>query len=251
MSDADAAIRPPIWAGVLVPPANPTIEPELHRLLPPSIALFVSRFSVMPGTTLEERNHRYLDSYPLAVKSFGEMKLSALLIGLTGPSYRLMPEGDAALMQELSVLAGGMPVATASHAIAQALSAIGARRLCLFSPYPEWLTDSAIAYWKQAGHEIVQVVKTSETLRAYQLTTEEVSGALARVDHDAIDATVMSGTGMLTLPAILAARRHVKKPILSSNICAAWWLARTVGTQVASPMLAAAAPELAKLCSPD
>ena len=114
MSDADAAIRPPIWAGVLVPPANPTIEPELHRLLPPSIALFVSRFSVMPGTTLEERNHRYLDSYPLAVKSFGEMKLSALLIGLTGPSYRLMPEGDAALMQELSVLAGGMPVATAS-----------------------------------------------------------------------------------------------------------------------------------------
>ena len=246
MSDAEAAIRPSIWAGMLVPPANPAIEPEMHRLLPPSIALFVARFGVMPGTTLEERNHRYLDNYPLAVKSFGDMKLAAMVIGLTGPSYRLMPYGDAALMQELSAITGGMPVATASHAIAQALHAIGARRLCLVSPYPGWLTDSAVAYWKQAGCEIAQVIKMSETFRAYELTSDEVADAIARVDHDAIDATVMSGTGMLTLPAILDARRRIDKPILSSNICAAWWLARTVRTPVASPLLAAAAPELAR-----
>ena len=44
---------------------------------------------------------------------------------------------------------------------------------------------------------------------AYELTTDEVRAALAHVDQDRVDATVMSGTGMLTLPAILAARRTV------------------------------------------
>ena len=91
-----------------------------------------------------------------------------------------------------------VPVETASHAIAQALATLGARRLCLVSPYPEWLTNEAIAYWREAGFEVVQVVKGSESFRAYELTDEEVGAALARTDDGAIDATVLSGTGMLT-----------------------------------------------------
>ena len=103
----------------------------------------------MPDTTLEQRNRRYLDLYRDAVRSFGEMKLAAMVIGLTGPSYRLLPAGDLALTRELTALAG-VPVirrATRSHKRSRRSRA---RRLCLFSPYPEWLTDEAIAYWRMA-----------------------------------------------------------------------------------------------------
>jgi maleate isomerase len=58
---------------------------------------------------------------------------------------------------------------------------------------------------------------------------------------------VMSGTGMLTLPAILAARRTVAKPILSSNLCSAWWLLRTASQRTGSALFTRAAPELAAL----
>jgi maleate isomerase len=238
-------VRPETWAGVLVPPANPAVEPELQRCIAPAIALFAARFAVMPGTTLEQRNRRYVELYRDAVRSFGDMKVAAMIIGLTGPSYRLMPDGDLALTQELTALAGGVPVETASQAIAKALKALGARRLCLVSPYPEWLTNEAIAYWRGAGHEIVQIVKVSESFRAYELTGDEIGAALARIDNDAIDATVMSGTGMLTLPAILAARRAGSKPILSSNLCSAWWLLRATSQREGSSMFGRATPELA------
>ena len=240
-------VRPAPWAGVLVPPANPSVEPELQRLLSPVMTLYAARFAVMPGTTLEERNRRYLEQYRSAVTGFGDLGLAAMVIGLTGPSYRLLAAGDIALARELTAIAGGTPVTTASRAIALALAALGARRLCLFSPYPDWLTAEAVAYWSDAGHEVVQVIKVSETFRAYQLTNDEIAAALAGVDHARVDATVMSGTGMLTLPAILAARHAGSKPILSSNLCSAWWLLRTAAQRSRSPWFDRTAPELAAL----
>ena len=57
----------------------------------------------------------------------------------------------------------------------------------------------------------------------------------------------MSGTGMLTLPTILASRTSSALPFLSSNICCAWWLMRAAGVTETSAMFGAASPELARL----
>jgi maleate isomerase len=243
-SDVES-IRPAAWAGVLVPPSNPTVEPELQCLLAPAMTLFAARFATMPGTTIEERNERYLALYRDAVTAFGELKLAAIVIGLTGPSYRLRPARDLELMRELTAHAGGIPVATASQCIAQALTAIGARRIALLSPYSDGLTREASHYWRDAGLEVLQIVKISDTFRAYSLTGDEVTAALARVEQRDVDTVVMSGTGMLTLPAVLAARQSGSKPLLSSNLCSAWWLLRTAGQRAASALFARAAPELA------
>lgn len=239
-----ARVRPSPWAAVVVPPANPTVEPELARCVDGALTLFTARFPVMPDTTLEERNRRYLEHYREATGAFGSLAIRALVMALTGPSYRLLPDGDRALASDLTTRAG-IPVTTASAAIAEAIAAVGAQRLCLLSPYPQWLTDEAAAYWRAAGHEVVQVVKISETFRAYELSEDEVSTALREVDTGAVDAVVMSGTGMLTLPSIVAARATIHIPLLSSNLCCAWWLLARSGQRAGSALFAAAAPELA------
>jgi len=241
MDLADLATQPAL--GLIVPPANPTVEPETARLIPSGARLYAARLPVMPETTLEQRNRAYIASYEPALKAFGSLKLAAATIALTGPSYRLGAEEDDRLAERLTA-AAGVPVDTASGAIRRALKAIAARRICLFSPYPAWLTEEAAGYWSGAGYEVAQIVKVSETFRAYELTTGEVEEALATVEMAGIDAIVMSGTGMITLPAMMARAGRPGAPLLSSNLCCAWWMMKT--TQVApGEVFAQACPQLA------
>lgn len=241
MDLAQLAAQPAL--GLVVPPANPTVEPELTRLVPQGARLYATRLPVMPDTTLEQRNRAYIAAYEPALKSFGTLKLDVATIALTGPSYRFGAEADDALSARLTASAG-FPVETASGAIRHALRALGARRICLFSPYPAWLTEEAAGYWEGADFEVAQVVKVSETFRAYELTIAEVEEALAQVETTGIDAIVMSGTGMITLPAMLARPERSGPPLLSSNLCCAWWMMKVAGI-APSDVFARACPPLA------
>lgn len=223
---------------IVVPSANPTVEPEMRRLLAPQLDYYVARLPTNEDLSLAERNAAYLGQYGSTLNGFGRLALSGGFIALTGASYGLGPEGDRALCAALSK-ARSCPVATASLAINEALGALGVKRLGLISPYPAWLTEASVGYWEAAGFAIARLKSVSEEFRAYELTDEEVFAIEAGFAKDGCDAVLMTGTGARTIRTL--EERSSEVPFLSSNLCGAWWLARTAGVP---------APEAVKRLAP-
>lgn len=206
--------------GIVVPPANPAVEPEMRMLLPAESIYHTTRLPVFADTTLYERNELYLEAYPATLKTYGALKLEAISIAMTGSSYKLLPSGDEQMCRELSAQAGAL-VITASLAIYFVLKAIGTRTMAMISPYPKELTEKAVNYWSAGQFEITHVHSTSETFRAYELRTNEIAEAIESVPLKNVDAIIMSGTGAYTVSALEQTAGKLAAPVLTSNICSA------------------------------
>ncbi len=226
--------------GVATPQSNPTVEPELHALLPEGVALYTTRL-VHPAADVETRLDHYIRHLPQAIASFGNLRLTAFGLGCTGSSDRVSP----AFEDELTTAAAaerGLPVITAAQAVRRVLAALGLRRIALVSPYPERLAEAGYRYWEAAGLELVDRIRVdpalADTHGIYEMTSDDALAALRRLDHRRAEAVVLSGTGMPTLQALRVARGELALPVISSNLCLAWSLLRA-----AAPAIAPSTPQ--------
>lgn len=220
--------------GVVVPPENPTAEPEFHHLLGASMNVYAARFPVTPGMDLREMLEGYNRVLPDTLGAFGAMRLDAAVVACSASHYLLDPEGDRALCEEVSGRAG-FPVVSSTQAILHACEALGVGRLTLVSPYQPWLTDVSRAFWERAGLTVDDVVLVpagrgddgGDLFDPYRVAPRTVLDRIRerRVPGDA--ALLFTGTGMGTLAALdrLAGERP-GRVLLSSNLASAWWAHR-------------------------
>src|SRR5262249_12032243 len=235
--------------GILVPPANTTVEPEMAATLPDGVTVHTSR---LPGRVAEdtsigmrERFLGYNQSLRATADSFGGMPLDALCLACTGSSYLVGPDGEGGLLADLAA-GGAAHVNTAAGTIREVFAVLGCRRIAVVSPYPPWLTELAVQYWRASGFEVADCVEVSQVVSIYAIQASQALDAARRLDLSQVDGIVLSGTGMPTLHAIEQLASEIHVPVVSSNLCTAWWFISTLDREAA---LQSPSPALRQLAS--
>lgn len=234
--------------GILPPQANVTVEAELGVLLPPDIATIVSRL-VCHDADSRSRLLGYFRNVGQALRAFDRAQPDAVLFACTGSTYLVGLEEEKKAFSSTGVI-------SAAQAVLAALDALDARRIALVSPYPAWLTEACVAFWRSQGRDISAVQSPAgdreDTRRIYALRSEDALQALGCLNTQRADAVLISGTGMPSLGAI--ARAHGSLPLLSSNLCLAWAATRRLkraplDRPSLEPWLARGAPWHARLAA--
>ena len=223
--------------GVLLPPGNPTVEPELSAMVPAGVTLHFGRLETPPSVGkagehagMEERIRAYREGLAGPTSALSQVQPAVVLLAHTASSYALGYGNEQPLVDRIASLAGS-PALLAAQAVLAALRHLGVKRLALGTPYPESISRQGKAYWESAGFEIVGYHRLENVTDIYAENEERAYQLARRADAPDADAVLLSGTGLPTVAVLETLERDLGKPVLSSNQASLWQALRMAGVR--------------------
>jgi maleate isomerase len=218
--------------GFLLPPGNPTVEPEMIALAPEGVSLHFHRMTARGvGGSLEgqdQRNRMMVDNIESSIELLAMVEPAVIVLAHTATSYYLGPEGEADLLARLE-RSTGTRVVTAFGSVVRALERLGIRRLALATPYSAETTLQGKAHLETHGLQVVNFANLQGVTNIYDETAERAYRLARMVDKEDAEAVFLSGTGMPTLPVLEALEQDLGKPVISSASAMMWHALRLAG----------------------
>ena len=218
--------------GFLLPPGNPTIEPELMAMVPTGVSLHFHRMTARgtPGALdgQAERNREMVASLDDGIEMLAMVKPDIVVIAHTATSYDLGRDEEAALLARLAQ-ASGTRVTSAFASVAAALERLGVKRVALGAPYSAETTAKGKAHLEKHGFEVVNHDNLKGVTNIYDETAERAYRLARSVDKPEAQAVFLSGTGMPTISVLDMLEQDLQKPVISSNSAMMWLALRACG----------------------
>ncbi len=158
-------------------------------------------------TSRGEPRQRFIDYFEGlegTLERFDTMKLDAVGFACTASTYLLGREKEKRYCQELQAKFG-YPIVTAAAALENALLHLGAERIALACPYPQWLFEIAVEHWQQRGFQVIAATSAQpqmdDTRAIYEVRAEEA------LDRNNTDRPAMNGSSRSAIsPGALGSR---------------------------------------------
>jgi maleate cis-trans isomerase len=223
--------------GVLVPPGNPTVEPELYRMAPDGVSLHFARMQAPAAdgpaggaAGMEDRSRAYREGIDAPAATLADVRPAVVVLAHTASSYALGFGQESPLIERISARTGA-PTLMAAHAAHAALRHLGVTRLALGTPYPESISRQGKAYWEAAGFTLVGYHRLDDVSDIYAETEERAYLLARRADSRDAEAVLLSGTGLPTVAMLETLERDLGKPVISSNQACLWRALRLAGVR--------------------
>jgi maleate isomerase len=224
--------------GFLVPPGNPTVEPEMQELAPPGVTLHFTRMDAHgpagTHTGQEERNRTQIASIESCCELLAMVAPQVIVMAHTATSYTLGRAPEAALVERMERLSGTRFI-TAFGSVLAALAHLKATRIAYATPYNEATTLQGKAHLEAHDIEVVSHGQLANVHNIYEENDERAYAIARAVDHASADAIFLSGVGMPTLGALQALEDDLGKPVLSAASAMMWNALRVAGIRHGRP----------------
>jgi maleate isomerase len=218
--------------GFLVPPGNPTLEPEMMELAPQGVSLHFTRMHAEgPAGThsgQEERNLSQVASVPECVKLLAMVSPKVIAMAHTATSYTLGQQREAELVAQMEALSEARFI-TAFGSVLAAFSHLGVRRIAYGTPYSSDMTARGRLHLETCGLTVVASGHLANVRNIYEENSERAYTLGRQVDHASADVIFLSGVGMPTLEALQALEEDTGKPVISAASAMMWHALRTAG----------------------
>lgn len=218
--------------GFLVPPGNPTVEPEMIQLTPAGVSVHFTRMTASGSAGShagqDERTRSQIASLDEATRLMAMISPQSIVLAHTATSYSLGREAEEALVRRLEVSSGARFI-TAFGGVVQALRFLGVQRIAYATPYDEELTERGRAHLTALGFDVVGMARLQGVHNIYEETPARAYAIGRQADRPDAEAVFLSGTGMPTLAIIQVLEDDLGKPVISAASAMMWAALRAAG----------------------
>ena len=218
-------------AGLIFPPANYPMPPDVKRLYPTGVK-FIGNGLGFNGMTIES----YDEAIPRALPRAQELaSQGANLISVFGSSITFYKGAkfNQELCDKVTALTG-LPATTQSNGLIDGLKHVNARRVAVATAYTDVVTDRLKSFLGEHGFEVTSAkglgyeripegAATGDVLHDLGVASYELAGKA--------DALVMSCGGLRTLDVIVPLEKSIGVPVVSSTPHGLWHCARMLGVK--------------------
>ncbi|WP_210115090.1 maleate cis-trans isomerase family protein [Roseovarius aestuariivivens] len=222
--------------GFVLIPNEQTIEEDMIRHMPAGVGAYFAR-APMPREISTESLAQVRGSLAgAAARILPDDGLDVISFACTSGTVAV---GEAETCAELTRGAPGARATTLAGSVRKALTAVGARRLTLISPYTAELNANVARFLQHAGFEIgaahgMGLRYDTEMIRVAPDYIAELALALDRPDADAV---LISCGALRTIDVVDEIEQTLGKPVICSNQAMLWDCLRLTGIEDRLPGL--------------